>query len=167
MVSIKIPDGTPEIIVRYAQSDEQALLAKLRYNRLLDVFLGITCSSLQSHLRTAVPGVGQIETDEVYVGIDRSGAHFVVPVQAKGPRDRIGAVQVGQDVALCRAKFPHLRCRPVAAQMLADGRIVLFEFGASDNVEVVREVHFQLVRSSEISEEDLERYRRMSESGGV
>ena len=48
----KIPDSTPGVISKYALSDEQALLARLRYNRLVDVFLGLTCYSLQNHLRT-------------------------------------------------------------------------------------------------------------------
>jgi len=38
LVTVKIPDATPEIIATYAQSDEQALLAKVRYNRLIDIF---------------------------------------------------------------------------------------------------------------------------------
>src|SRR5579864_6945277 len=42
---IKVPDATPEIIAAYAQSDEQAVLARVRYNRLIDVFLGITAYS--------------------------------------------------------------------------------------------------------------------------
>lgn len=33
LVSTKIPESTPEIIKRYAFSDEQALLARIRYNR--------------------------------------------------------------------------------------------------------------------------------------
>src|SRR5207253_1669897 len=71
LVEIKIPDATPGIIGMYALSDEQALLAKVRYNRLIDVFSGVSCYSLQSHLRTTVPGLGQVETDEIYVGVDR------------------------------------------------------------------------------------------------
>ena len=63
LAETKVPDATPGIIAQYAFSDEQALLAKLRYNRLIDVFTGVTCYSLQNHLRTAVPGIGQIETD--------------------------------------------------------------------------------------------------------
>lgn len=93
LVSIKIPDATPEIIGAYALGDEQALLAKVRYNRLIDVFLGITSYSLQNHLRTTVAGVGQIEIDEIYVGVDRHGRQFVVPVQAKGGSDQHGVVQ--------------------------------------------------------------------------
>lgn len=52
LVTIKIPDATPEIIGTYTLNDEQALLAKVRYNRLIDTFLGITAFSLQNHLRT-------------------------------------------------------------------------------------------------------------------
>lgn len=52
MVETKIPDSTPGIISMHAKSDEQALLAKLRYNRLIDIFTGVTCYSLQSHFRT-------------------------------------------------------------------------------------------------------------------
>jgi len=48
LLAIKIPDATPEIITAYAQSDEQALLAKVRYNRLVDIFLGLAAYSLQN-----------------------------------------------------------------------------------------------------------------------
>ena len=61
LIATKIPDSTPEIISAYALTDEQALLAKVRYNRLVDIFLGITTYSLQNHMRTTVKGIGQIE----------------------------------------------------------------------------------------------------------
>ncbi|SRR6266566_1107396 len=32
---IKVPDATPEIIAKYAQTQEQAVLARVRYNRLV------------------------------------------------------------------------------------------------------------------------------------
>ncbi len=111
---IKIPDAVPEIVARYALGDEQALLAKVRYNRLIDIFLRVTAYSLQNHLRTTVPEMGQIETDEIYVAVRNTGQQFVVPVQAKGGTDQIGIVQVRQDLALCRRKFPDLTPRPVA-----------------------------------------------------
>ena len=53
MTATKVPDSTPGIVAKYAFNDEQALLAKVRYNRLIDIFTGVTCSSLQNHLRTA------------------------------------------------------------------------------------------------------------------
>src|SRR6202043_3015933 len=120
LVAIKIPDSTPEIISSYALGDEQALLAKVRYNRLIDIFLGLTTYSLQNHLRTTVPNMGQIEIDEVYVGVNKNGQQFVVPVQAKGGNDRLGTIQTAQDVACCRQKFQSLTCRPVSAQFMAD-----------------------------------------------
>jgi hypothetical protein len=40
---IKVPDATPEIVRLYAPgTDEQALLTRSRYNRLVDIFTGIT-----------------------------------------------------------------------------------------------------------------------------
>ncbi len=55
LAETKIPDSTPGIISKYAMTDEQGLLAKVRYNRLIDIFTGLTCYSLQNHLRTTVP----------------------------------------------------------------------------------------------------------------
>lgn len=146
---IEIPDATPEIVGRYAQGDEQALLAKLRYNRLIDIFLGITSYSLQSHLRTstrAEHGRTQIEIDELYVGIDADGKHFVVPVQAKAGADQIGIVQTQQDVLFCSERYPDLTCRPVAAQFLSDGAIALFELLLKKGQLLVKqERHYALV----------------------
>jgi len=62
LAETKVPDATPGIVAKHAFNDEQALLARVRYNRLVDIFSGVTCYSLQSHLRTTVPNMGQIET---------------------------------------------------------------------------------------------------------
>lgn len=163
LVTIKIPDATPEIIAANALGDEQALLAKVRYNRLIDIFLGITAYSLQNHLRTSVRGVGQIEVDEIYVGVNRHGAQFVVPVQAKGGTDQIGGTQTMQDIACCAEKFPQLVCRAISAQFMTNDRIALFELTVDeDEVRVVDEKHYQLVPKTQITAEDLARYRQQS-----
>jgi hypothetical protein len=60
--------------------------------------------------------MGQVETDELYIGVDKKGAHYVFPIQAKGGTDRLNVVQIEQDFAVCAAKFPLLVCRPIAAQ---------------------------------------------------
>jgi hypothetical protein len=160
-VVVKVPDATPAIIGEHALSDEQALLAILRYNRLIDTFLRATCYSLQSHLRTSVKGIGQIEVDELYVGVDRRGVQYVIPVQAKGGRDKLGIVQVRQDVAFCREKFASLVCRPVAAQFMPDGVVALLEL-VEDGAQilVLNEAHFRLVPAGEVTAADLETYRR-------
>jgi len=160
LAETKILDATPGVIARYALSDEQALLAIVRYNRLVDIFTGITCYSLQNHLRTTVRAMGQVETDEIYIGIDKRGAHYVLPVQAKGRTDRIGIVQIEQDLAVCAAKFPHLICRPLAAQFMPSGVIAIFEFEqGEDEIRVSSERHYRLVRPDELSAEELLNHR--------
>jgi hypothetical protein len=164
LVTIKIPDSTPEIISAYALSDEQALLAVVRYNRLIDLFLGITAYSLQNHLRTTVKDVGQIEIDEIYVGLDRQGRQFVVPVQAKGGSDKHGIVQSQQDIACCEQKFPGLICRAVSAQFMDEDIIALFELTfLGGEVKVLDEKHYMLVPSTSITDEELQRYSTFPE----
>lgn len=134
-------------------------MAKVRYNRLIDVFLGITTFSLQNHLRTTVKEVGQIEIDEIYVGIDRNGRQFVVPVQAKGGTDKHGVVQTQQDILCCAEKFQNLICRAVSAQFMSEDRIAMFEFAVQNgDVKIVDEKHYQLVPASSISKNDLQQY---------
>jgi hypothetical protein len=160
LAETKVLDSTPGVITRYALSDEQALLAKLRYNRLIDIFTGLTCYSLQNHLRTTAPGMGQVETDEIYIGMDKRGVHFVLPVQGKGGRDKIGVVQIEQDFAVCVAKFPALVCRPIAAQFMADDLIALFAFERVDGaVKVIDEKHYRMVGADDLSAEELLAYQ--------
>lgn len=160
LVETKVPDATPGIIAKYALNDEQALLAKVRYNRLIDIFSGVACYSLQSHLRTQVSKVGQVETDEVYIGVDRRGAQYVFPVQAKGKTDRLSIVQVEQDLAMCASKFSTLICQPIGAQFMTEDLIALFRFEKSDQGVVVEmERHYRLVSPEEVTPADLKAYR--------
>lgn len=160
MAATKVPDATPGIVAKYASGDEQALLAKVRYNRLIDIFTGVTCYSLQNHLRTTVPEMGQVETDEIYVGVDRKGIHYIFPIQAKGGTDKIGLVQIEQDFAVCANKFPLLVCRPIATQFMQDRVIALFEFEQSDGgISIVAEKHYKLVSPEKVTEADLNTYR--------
>jgi len=160
MAAIKVPDSTPEIIAKYAQSDEQALLARVRYNRLIDIFLGIATYSLQNHLRTTVKDLGQIEIDELYVGVSRSGQQFTIPVQAKGNSDKLSSAQAEQDYLWCRERYPILTCRPISAQFMPDRTIALFELSVDkDNeVHVAEERHYRLVPRDQITDEDLQSY---------
>jgi len=162
LAETKIPDSTPGIISKYAFTDEQGLLAKLRYNRLIDVFTGITCYSLQNHLRTTVIGIGQIETDELYVGVDQHGSQYIIPVQAKGGNDQLGIVQIEQDFAMCASKFPLLICKPIAAQFMEDNLIALFLFeeDVQNGIVINLEKHYKLVPPEEVSDDDLVLYRK-------
>jgi len=176
---IKLPNATPEIISTYALNDEQALLAKMRYNRLIDIFLGVTAYSMQNHLRTFVENYGQIEIDELYVGVGREGSQCVIPVQAKGDSksDILGAIQTIQDVMFCRTPltkktkrrkkdYSELDVRAVSAKSFKfDGRDAIAMFWLDfDGKEVIRkrERHYMLVGKDEISPEELKRYRTMA-----
>lgn len=160
--TIKIPDATPSIIKKYTASDGQALLAMVRYNRLIDVFLGITCYSLQTHLRTTVLGIGQIETGEVYIGIDQKGHQFIIPVQVKSGNDKLGVSQIEQDIAMCAQKYPNLICRAIACQFVTANIIALFEFQPNEDRAIkMDEKHYRLVDAQEISTTELFTYNRI------
>ncbi|MDP1714750.1 MAG: hypothetical protein Q8L41_08375 [Anaerolineales bacterium] len=159
LVETKIPDSTPGVIAKYSMSDEQSLLAKLRYNRLVDIFTGLTCYSLQNHLRTTLSDGSQVETDEIYIGLDKRGAHYVLPIQAKGGKDKIGIVQIEQDFELCALKFPRLISRAIAAQFMEDNLIALFEFEQTkDGIKISSEKHYRLVKPDELSPDELQSY---------
>lgn len=167
LIEIKIPDATPQIIGQYALTDEQALLAKIRYNRLIDIFLGLTAYSLQNHLRTKIQEIGQIEIDEVYVGINTNGQQFIIPVQAKGGKDQLGYVQLQQDLTWCKESMSQLAPRAVAAQFMEDGVISMFEVTIHDkagmsSVKVVQEKHYKLVQKDQISQEELSLYANIN-----
>jgi hypothetical protein len=159
MAETKVPDATPGIISMYALSDEQALLAKVRYNRLIDIFTSVTCYSLQNHLRTTAPEIGQVETDEIYIGVDKRGAHYIFPIQAKGKKDRLNVVQIEQDIEVCKSKFPTLICKPIGALFIEENLIALFEFVESENgISIAAEKHYRLVSPEEITDADLNTY---------
>ena len=159
LATIKIPDGTPSIVKKYSISDEQALLAIVRYDRLIDIFLGVTCYSLQNHLRTTVTGIGQVETDEIYVGIDKAGQQYIIPVQAKGGTDKLGISQIEQDLALCAEKYPELICRSIACQFVTRDIVAMFEFAIEEQrIVKVNERHYKIVEATEISGDDLRAY---------
>ena len=145
------PNATPEIVLRYASGDEQALLAMLHYNRLIDIFLGSTTYSVHDHERTSIRaarGRIQIEIDERYVGLNDEGDHCVMPVQATVGSDQIGTVQTQQDVNFCAERFPALTCRAVAAQSLADDVIALFEMVLqNDQLRARQARHYRWVKT--------------------
>jgi|SRR6266850_1211058 len=162
----KVHDATPEIVRRFALNDEQAILARIRYNRLIDLFCKCVAYSLQNHLRTKIAGIGQIEIDELYVGSNRQGEHFIIPVQVKRNRDKLGVSQLIQDLEFCRANHPSLTPRAIAAQMLNteyEGQkydlLALFEFECQetkDDLIITKrsERHFLLLPFRGITEED-------------
>ena len=105
-------------------------------------------------------GIGQIEIDELYVGLDKRGCHYVIPVQAKGGNDQIGIVQTTQDIRFVEQKFPGIQCRAVSAQFMDGGAVALFELTLQDDeVRVVEERHYKLVPAGELDDRAIRSYR--------
>ena len=129
---------------------------------MIDIFLGITAYSLQNHLRTKISNYGQIEIDELYVGLDRQGAQYIVPVQAKGGNDKLGVIQTIQDTIFCQTQERYRDCIPrtVSAQFMQGDVIAMFELTFDGNdVSIVSERHYRLVPAHEISSADLNIYK--------
>jgi len=159
LYAISLPDATPEIVSEYAGGDEQGILAKLRYNRMLDIFLGITCYHLQNHLRTSIKGKGQVEIDDLYVGLNSGGKQFVVPIEAKSAKDHLSKTQIQQAVDFARERYPNLILRPVGIQEMKDESLVLIEFTSGshpDEIKIVEMRRYKLLPMSEVPLDELQ-----------
>ncbi|HUL51299.1 MAG TPA: hypothetical protein VLU94_01815, partial [Candidatus Nitrosotalea sp.] len=51
--------------------------------------------------------------DELYVGVDKDGRGFVLPVEAKEVGERLGLDKVVALTLFSRTRFPKLICRPI------------------------------------------------------
>jgi hypothetical protein len=153
LLTILLPNATPDIVLEYAGSDEQGILAKVHYNRLLDIFLQITCYHLQNHWRTSVKGKGQCEIDDLYVGLDIDGKQFVMPVEAKCSNDRLSKTQIVQNIDFARDRYPKLIMRPIGVQEMKDHSLVLIEFTPAnhpDEIKIKGMRRYKLVPMSEV-----------------
>jgi hypothetical protein len=153
LLSILLPSATPDIVLEYAGTDEQGLLAKVNYNRLLDIFLKITCYHLQNHWRTSIKNKGQCEIDDLYVGLDINGKQFVIPVEAKCASERLSRTQVAQIIDFARDRYPKLIIRPVGVQEMRDGSMVLIEFAPAsnpDDIKIKEMRRYKLVPMAEV-----------------
>lgn len=87
---IRIPDSTPEIIAAYALDDEQALLAKVRYNRLASI--------VDRQVPASMDGLGSASnpmSDATAIDVQEIAARVQAqPRNARGPRPLGGNAQV-------------------------------------------------------------------------
>ncbi len=157
-IAVKVPDAVPTIVERYARDDEQAVLARIRYNDLVSIFVGLTTYSLQSHWKTSIGS--PVEIDEMYVGIDADGSHFVIPVEAKGREksEKLTADQIVSNYIAASNQFPGIPVVSVAAKVMDDYRIAMIRFEVdpvAEAVERVFERHYILA----VNPEDAKRPR--------
>jgi len=148
---VDIYNAIPEVVEGLLRQDEQSLLTRVLYNRLVDIFTGLTCFHIQNHYRSFVAGMGEVELDALYVGVDKTGALFVLPIEAKSQAESemIGRIQVSQMAKLVRQDFAGLRRRILAIKALADGTIAMVEFDdheEPDDFGIVSVSRFRLIR---------------------
>ena len=149
MEKIALLDATPQILLKFQSSDEQALLARIRYNRLVDTFVGLTAYQLQGHFRTTVRALGQVEIDDLYLGVNEDGHWAVLPVEAKVGVERLGVVQVRALSLFAKQQFPDLKARPLGIKLLDDGTLLFVEFNDQTDFDAVaakRYKRYELVR---------------------
>lgn len=113
-------------------------------------------------MRTSIANVGQIEIDEVYLGVNKRGDHFVLPCQAKSPGDRFGIVQVMQDIEFCKIRYSNLICKPIALQFLTENDVAILELSVDEEdrifrLSVVDEKHYKLVPKDGITESEIKK----------
>jgi len=139
LTHIEILNALPEIVEKYTSNDEQGLLSTIRYNRLIDIFTGITCFHLQSHIRTTILKEGQIEIDDLYVGVDEDGREYILPIEAKSPdvRDKLGWFQIANLVGFANQCFKSMKCRPIAVKPMGKNIVCLMEFDDSTDYEKI------------------------------
>ena len=123
-----IPDATPQIILEYQSNDEQAMLARIRYNRLVDTFTGLTAYELQGHFRTTIAGMGQVEIDDLYLGVNEDGEWSAMPIEAKVGNELLGVVQIRALTLFAQSRFTKLHVRPLGIKSLSDGTLLFVEF---------------------------------------
>ena len=148
---VDIYNAIPEVVEGLLRQDEQSLLTRVMYNRLIDIFTGLTCFHIQNHYRSFVAGMGEVELDALYVGVDKTGTLFVLPIEAKSQAESemIGRVQVYQMAKLVRQDFAELSRRILAVKTLADGTIGIVEFDDQiepDDFGIVSISRFRLIR---------------------
>lgn len=148
---VGIYNAIPEVVEGLLRRDEQSLLTRVLYNRLVDIFTGLTCFHIQNHYRSFVAGMGEVELDALYVGVDKTGTLYVLPIEAKSQdeSEMIGRIQVSQMAKLVRQDFPRLRRRVLAVKDLADRTIAMVEFDdheEPDDFGIVSVSRFRLIR---------------------
>ena len=166
--TIRLPDATPGVISRYSLSDEQALLAlgplqpaARRVHR--PGLLPAPEPSAHDHHHQRHRWRAQQLPGGDRRPLRRSRQAWCSPYPARTGKRRLRRPQRDSDMAglsSCWPEFPDLIARPVAAQFMDDNVIALFEFEeANDEITIVRERHYNLVPSEELTRDELAAYR--------
>ncbi len=150
---IRVPNATPSLVERYAFDSKASVLAKVRFNRLIDMFFSVTAFSIGSRVDSTMPEGTQFQTDEVYLAVTGTGQEFVVPVQACGRGKHLSLDRTREMFRFCRLSFPELTPRPVGItvrQVNSAEVIAIIELVEEvGEIKVFNEKHYRLVTGGE------------------
>lgn len=132
-----------------AEMDEQALLSVVGYCNLLDHFTGMKIYRLRSHVRKAVPGVGQAELDAIDVGIaaGEDEVPVIFPIEAKAVSDELNRVQIFNMIQYAAHYYPNLKVRPLALKVDYQSAVHLIEFNVASrpgDLRIVRSASYAI-----------------------
>lgn len=114
-------DAIPSAVSALLRDDEPGMLSAMRYIGLISHFLDIeVVHHLQTHMRTTGSFGQQAEVDDVYV----ADGPVVIPVEAKGPKERLGRNQIACSADAVHHKLGH-PVMPVGVKLEKDGTILM------------------------------------------
>ena len=151
-----VHDRTPYAVRRlladdFAKIDEQGLLERAPLQRPLQDFLRVQAFHLKGHVRRSVPGLGQVEVDDVHVALSGGldDPLIIVPVEAKAKDDPVNRVQIAMQVRYANHEFPGLVVRPLTVKLFEDGLVLFMEFNPSTNaadLKIVKSGYYRMHR---------------------
>jgi hypothetical protein len=123
-------DAIPEAIRDILRADEQSILSAMHYLDIVSDFAGARAYHLQAHLRTTGSFGQQVEADDVWVAVLQSHAdhRIILPIEAKGPHERLGRHQMISTIDAVLKKIPGIPVVPLAAHLQESGLLLLIEF---------------------------------------
>ena len=131
--------------------DEQAMLSVVRYNDLITHFLQAQAFHFKAHIRRSVPGVGQVEVDDLHLAVESTAPGqyrpVIVPIEAKAKDDPVNRVQIAAQIRFAQHEYPGFAVRPITIKLFADGLLLFMEFNPTtvpDELIVVGFSHYRL-----------------------
>jgi hypothetical protein len=134
--------------------DEQGLLTIVNYCDLLSLFTGLKIYRLKSHARKSVSKIGQVEVDEIDVGVTYSSLNLpiIFPIEAKAAPDPLNWAQIANQVNFANQQFSGFIVRPIGIKVDWNSIIYIIEFTPeieAKNLRIVNSVRYRLTLSTE------------------
>ena len=155
MAPVGILDNTPTVVGQLARDERELLLARLRFNRLLDNFLGI--STFPVHLLFDSPFYDSIgpEVEELHFGIAPFGDKCMVIVLSErwNGSPAISKLRASSEVPF---KYSHnMRVHFILAHQTGGNCLALIELDlSSQRSKVKAEKHYEFIKPDELNAHD-------------